>query len=259
MFQACRLCVALLLTLCAATLDAQVLRGSVRTLDGTLPIPSVQLTLRDTTGTVVGAARTDDAGLFSIALKGPARPFVVQARRLGFQLADTEVLRLTSADTVNLEFRLAEVVLEQASVEVTAMMQLNERRLEEAYRRGWRVYEPELVSLHSTRVRDLEGLLRAISTQSLSFPRSSRDCVRSSRTNQCVTYVVDGQVLGEDNLLLSPSEIYFLAVLSPAESRAQYGSRAMNGAIAIYTRARGDRINADRNAPSPRPPRREPQ
>ncbi len=240
---------ALLTAVTVVPVDAQLVRGSVRALETSLPVPAVQIVIRDTTGLVVAAGRTDDQGLFAI-LVSRQTPFVVQARRLGYQLADTDVLRFTPADTLELEFRLAQVVLEADAMEVTAMAQLNEQRLDDAYRRGWRVYEPELVALHSARARDLETLLRNVVSQSLVMPRSSRECIRSARTNQCITYVVDGQVLGTENLFMPASEIYFFAILSPAESRAIYGNRAMNGAIAIYTRAAGDRVQPGGNRPT---------
>jgi hypothetical protein len=55
-----------------------------------------------------------------------------------------------------------------------------------------------------------------------------------------MSFVVDGQVLGP-NAVIIPSDIYFFAILSPSESRVQYGDRAPFGAIAIFTRSRLDR------------------
>lgn len=230
--------------------DAQVVRGSVRTVRGLLPIPSVQVVLRDTLGTVLAATTSDDQGFFSLR-SAAGRPFSVQARRLGFQMAESQVLRFTVNDTLNLEFTLAEVTVEVDAVEVTGMAQINEVRLEEAERRGWRVYDPETIAMHRDRAYDLEGLLRSVGTQSLIIPRNSRECIRSARTNRCITYVVDGQVLGTEPQFVLPQDIYFLAILSPSQSRAQYGSRANDGAIAIFTRARGDRTEPKRPPRNP--------
>lgn len=239
--------------LSASVVDAQVVRGSVRTVRTSLPIASVQIVLRDTLGMVLAATTSDEQGLFSLR-SSVQRPFSVQARRLGFQMAETGVLRFTPGDTLDLEFQLSEVTVEVDAVEVTGMAQLNDQRLEEAERRGWRVYDPETVAMHRSRVTDLEGLLRSVGAQSLDFPRDTRECIRNTRTarlNQtprnptqgCITYIVDGQVLGTERHFVLPSDIYFMAILSPSQSRAQYGSRAMDGAIAIFTRARGDRTD----------------
>lgn len=241
--------------------EAQLVRGSVRSVTSALPLPSVQVVLRDTLGVILAATTSDEQGFF--ALRSAAqRPFSVQARRLGFQMAETDVLRFGAGDTLELEFKLSEVTVGMEAVEVTGMLQLNEQRLEEAERRGWQVYDPETVAQHRDRAADLEGLLRSVGAQSLIFPRSSRECIRNSRTNRltqtpgvqnqgCITYIVDGQVLGTERHFVLPQDIYFMAVLSPSQSRAQYGSRAMDGAIAIFTRARGDRTDR----PPPLPPR----
>lgn len=242
-------------------LDAQFVRGSVRTFGSSLPIPAVQVQLRDTLGRILASTTSDEQGLFALR-SVVGQPFSVQARRLGFQMAETDVLRFSLADTLDLEFSLSEVTTELDEVEVTGMMPLNQQRLEEAQRRGWQVYDPETVAMHRDRASDLEGLLRSVGAQSLILPRSTRECIRNTRTirlnptpgvpNQgCVTYIVDGQVLGTERHFVLPQDIYFVAILSPSQSRAQYGSRAMDGAIAIFTRARGDRTDR----PAPLPPR----
>ena len=151
-------------------------------------------------------------------------------------------------DTLDLEIQLAEIALETEAVTVTGMAALNAQRLEEAERRGWNVYPPELIAQHRERARDLTQLLRTLGPRNLQMPRFTRDCVRSMRTNKCVTYVVDGQVLGLEAFIL-PSDIYFLAVLTPSESQVMYGNRAIDGAVVVYTRMNGDRY--DRNALPP--------
>jgi hypothetical protein len=240
--------------LCATPAAAQTVRGTVRSIETSLPIPGVQILLRDSLGVVIGSTVSTDEGFF-ILRASVQRPFSVQARRLGLQMADTELLRFTAADTLELEFRLAQVALEVDAVEVTGMAALNEERLQEAYRKGWQVLSPELIAMHRDRARDLESLLRSVGTQSISWPRNGRDCVRNTRTNRCYAFVVDGQVLGQEAMIL-PNDIYFVAVLTPSESRSVYGSRAMDGAIAIFTRNYGDR--GMRPPPPPRPPRRRP-
>lgn len=238
--------------------DAQVLRGSVRTLDSSLPVPNAEIVLRDSVGAEIARAVSDVNGLFIITMRSRSA-FSLHARRLGFQMASTDLMRVAE-DTVNLEIQLAEVALEAEAVTVTGIAALNAARLEEAERRGWNVYAPELIAQHRERAPDLIQLLRSLGPRNLQMPRSPRDCVRSMRTNQCVTYVVDGQVLGTEAYIL-PSDVYFLAVLTPSESQVMYGSRALNGAVVVYTRMDGDRYDRNSLPPHlrlPEPERRRP-
>lgn len=221
-------------------LGAQVLKGSVRTLDTSLPLPSVEVTVRDSIGRELARVYSNDQGFFTIRLRERVA-FSVHARRLGFQMADTDLLRIAE-DTVNLEFQLAEVATETEAVRVTGMQALNAQRLAEAERRGWSVYSPEVVAQHRSRARDLTELLRSLGPRHITMPRNTRDCVRSMRSNQCITYVLDGQVLGTEAYVL-PEDVYFLAVLTPTESAVMYGNRAINGAVVVYTRMSDDRYD----------------
>lgn len=246
---------ALSLGACASEIEAQVLKGSVRTLDTALPLPSVEIMVRDSLGRDLGRVYSDDQGFFTLLLRERVA-FSVHARRLGFQTADTDLLRI-SQDTVNLEFQLAEVATETDAVTITGMQALNAQRLEEAERRGWSVYQPELVAQHRSRARDLTELLRSLGPRHLQMPRHTRDCVRSMRNNQCITYVLDGQVLGTEAYVL-PEDIYFLAVLTPSESAVMYGNRAINGAVVVYTRMSGDRYDRNQLPPHMRGSERKP-
>lgn len=237
----------------ASAAEAQVLRGSVRTLDSSLPVPSAEIVVRDSLGRELARTVSDDNGLFSLVMR-QRTVFRLQARRLGFQMASTDLLNVAE-DTVNIEIQLAEVALETDAVNVTGMIPINAQRLEDAERRGWNIYAPEVVAQHRERAPDLIQLLRTLAPRNLQMPRNPRDCVRSMRTNHCVTYVVDGQVLGQEAFIL-PSDIYFLAVLTPSESQVMYGNRALNGAVVVYTRMEGDRY--DRNAMPPHMRQEEP-
>jgi hypothetical protein len=83
-------------------------------------------------------------------------------------------------------------------------------------------------------------LLRSMGTPSLILPRRIDDCVRNTRTGECMTWVLDGQIVGPSAFIL-PTDVYFFAVLSPSEARVEYGNRAPNGAISVYTRSATDR------------------
>ena len=241
------ICCAAVVIAAPSTADAQLLRGSVRSATTSLGIADVQVTVRDTSGVVLALTTSDADGAWSIRLRRRPTPLVVQARRIGFTLVATEPRTIAPADTVDLEFLLGEVATPAEATVVTGMASLNEQRLRQAYRRGWRVYEPELVAEYRPRAADFTQLLRAMGVASLILPRRADDCIRQTRTNECVAIVIDGHVLGATAFVL-PADVYFFAVLQPAESRIEYGPRAPTGAIAIYTRMHGDRTEG-------RPPR----
>lgn len=237
-----RPCIRLLLL--TATLpvaaEAQVVRGSVRARATLLPIERAMVSAKDSAGVVLGSAVTDGIGGYEFRVRA-ATPFTLEVRRLGYAAGKAEVKPLEPADTVDFEFLMSEVAAVTEAVVVAAEPGLNDRRLEEATRRGWKVYEPELVMRHRERAQDFLQLLSSLGNPGLILPRFANDCVRSSRLNRCLTYIVDNQVWGQTASIL-PTDVYFIAILSASESRAQFGDRAPYGAIAVYTRSRLDRV-----------------
>jgi hypothetical protein len=222
-----------------ARASGQVIRGVVRSAANLEPVASARLTLHGRDGEVLGGATTDSMGRFALRSPGGG-PFDLRARRLGFELMETPVKEMAPGDTAEFEFLMVMAAAVTEAVTITAAPSLNERRLDEAYRRGWRVYEPERVAQHREKSHDLFQLLRALGATGLVLPQNPYDCIRTLRDNRCLTYVVDNQVLGTSASVL-PSDIYFIAILGASEARIQFGERAGYGAIAIYTRSRMDR------------------
>ena len=229
----------LLLAATAFEADAQLVRGTVRSATTARAIPGAEVNLRDSAGVIVGTARTDAQGSWRIDLTRPVGPIRLEARLVGFGRVAADAAPLSPGDTVEVEFQLTELA-SLDEVRVTGMASLNEQRLADAQRRGWRVYAPDLVASYRDRAADFPQLLRIIGTPSLYVPRRSEECVRSSRNNRCLTYIVDGQVVGQTIFVL-PNDVHFFAILQASESRATYGNRAPDGAIAIFTRSFGDR------------------
>jgi hypothetical protein len=221
---------------------AQVFRGAVRQVNTAQPVPLATVTARDTAGNVLAMTTTDSTGLWALRVRRPVGPVELRVRRLGFEMGSYVVKEPVASDTLEYEFLLNEVAAAAEAVRVTGDVSLNEKRLAEAYRRGWRVIEPELVASVRDRTADLAQLLRTLGTTSVYPPRGPNDCFRATRNNQCLAIVVDGLVLGPTAMVL-PSDIYFLAILGASEARVQFGDRAPFGAIAIYTRSRYDRTN----------------
>lgn len=228
--------------------SAQVVRGVVRSGTSLLPIDLATVTATDSLGTVFGSAITSSLGEFQMDLRQADVRFELHVRRLGFAETTASVQPLARTDTVDFELLMNEVAALSDAVVVSAEPSLNERRLNEANRRGWTVYEPELVARHRDRASDFFQLLRSLGTPSLILPRRLNDCIRATRNNRCLTIVIDNQVMGPSATIL-PSDIYFLAVLGASEARIQFGDRAPYGAIAIYTRSQLDRLRRPRNSP----------
>lgn len=227
----------------AVRAEGQIVRGEVRAAASALPIAAATVTARDSAGSVLAMATTDSLGRWALRVRSRA-PFELRVRRLGFEMGSTKVSAAQiaqGADTLDFEFLLTEVAAAAEAVRVTGEASLNERKLTEAYRRGWRVYEPEIVAQFRDRSADFPSLLRSIGAPSLYLPRGPNECIRATRNNQCLTLVVDGLVLGPQALIL-PNDIYFFAILGASEARVQFGDRAPWGAIAIYTRSRYDRV-----------------
>lgn len=223
----------------AGTVQAQVVRGQIRSNSTALPIPSANIVARDSAGNVLATAVSGEDGTWALKVN-TGGPFELRVRRLGFEMSATNVRARPVADTLEFDFLMNEIATEATAVTITAEAALNERRLNEAIRRGWKVYEPELVEQHKYRAQTFNQLIRAVSSVSVILPVNEGGCIRTTRSPGCLTYVVDGQVLGPTAVII-PSDIYFFAILSPSESRVQYGDRAPSGAIAIYTRSRLDR------------------
>ncbi len=231
--------------------DAQLIRGSVRARASLLPIDQAMVAARDTTGVVLGSATSDGLGNYEFRVRAGV-PFLLDVRRLGYAVGRASVKALAVEDTVDFEFLMTEVAAVTEAVTITAEPGLNDRRLLEANRRGWKVYEPEIIMYHRGKSQDFFQLMQSLGNPGLLFPRNINDCIRTTRTNRCLTYVVDNQVWGTTAQIL-PSDVYFVAILSASESRAQFGDRAPWGAIAVYTRSRLDRVQPptlDRRPPS---------
>lgn len=228
---------------------AQLVRGVVRAGSTLMPIDLAAVHAKDKAGALIASTTTDQLGGYQFTVR-PDVAFVLEVRRLGYRVGSADVKSLGTTDTVDFEFLMTEVAAVTDAVVVTGEAGLNDRRLEEANRRGWKVYEPELVMRHRERASDFLQLLQSIGNPGLILPRSVNECVRATRNNRCLTYVVDNQVLG-NFAMIQPSDVYFFAVLGASEARIQFGDRAPYGAIVIYTRSRLDRVQPPRPAARP--------
>ncbi len=249
-------CIALAvaMSLVPPPLSGQVVRGTVRVAATSLPLDLAQVVARDSAGTRFAAQTTDSTGTFRFRIP-PGRPLTIEVRRLGFSMGNTLLRALVPSDTADLEFLMTEVAAAAEAVTVTAAPGINDTRLDEAERRGWRVLGPELVLARRENAQDFFQLMRSLGSPGVLLPRSLNDCIRSIRNNQCMTYIIDGQIVGPTAQVL-PSDVYFIALLSQSQSAVQFGDRAPWGAVYIITRSSRDRVqpNRPRRPPPGSPP-----
>ena len=226
----------------------QFIRGSLRSQSTARPIERARVTAQDRTGRMVGETIADDSGNFVLRVDARNVPFSLIVRRIGIEPSTTPEFELTPADTVDFELSLPETPVLGDTVRITGMASYNETKYQEAVRRGWKVVSPAEVAKHRDRVNNVYDLLRWADA-SLMIPSRRNECVRSARylagdrrSDRCMVWIVDGQVLGPLPIL-NPADTYFLAVLTASQSAVQFGDRAPWGAIVLYTRMQGDKLH----------------
>ncbi len=223
------------------TLGAQVLRGSAKLVGDERPLDGarVMALLRD--GRSVGSTVTDDRGFFLLRISAGGRPFSISITRIGMEPTLSDEITLQRNDTIDVNFSVVETGIRTDTVRVTSTPSLNEVRLAEAKRRGWRVFPPAEIEKIRERSNSFEDLLRSTGYPGFVIPSRRDDCIRSTRYNKCLTLVLDGVPLRGSYPNINPRDIYFLAYLGKTEASVQYGDRAPWGAIVIVTRSKGDR------------------
>lgn len=224
-----------------ATLPAQVLRGYAKLVGDDRPLDQarVMALLRD--GRAVGSTVTDDKGRFQFRINAGGKPFAISITRIGMEPTLSEEITIGSSDTLEVNFSVVETGIRTDTVRVKSTPSLNEIRLVEARRRGWRVFPPAEVEKLRERSNSFEDLLRSTGYPGFVVPGRRDDCIRSTRYNRCLTIVLDGIPLSGSYPNINPRDVYFFALLGKTESAVQFGDRTPWGAIVIYTRAKGDR------------------
>jgi len=223
------------------SLQAQVLRGTARFAGDDRPLDQarVMALLRD--GRSIGSTVTDDQGRFQLRINADGKPFAISMTRIGMAPTLSEEITLATTDTLDVNFSVVETGIRTDTVRVKSTPSLNDLRLTEARRRGWRVFPPVEVEKLRERSNSFEDLLRSTGYPGFVVPSRRDDCIRSTRYNRCLTIVIDGVPLTGSSPNINPRDIYFFALLGKTEAAVQFGDRTPWGAIVIYTRAKGDR------------------
>jgi hypothetical protein len=223
----------------AASLQAQLLRGTVRMQGTDRVVAGVRISAMDSLGLTLLEVVSDERGRFTLALNAD-RPFRIAARKLGLQPAFSDFLHPARTDTLEVDLPIPADATVLPAVEVAGAKSPNQRAYEDAVRHGWKVYPPGKVAERRDRYRDFTDLLRGLQVSGVRFGKPG-ECVQSMRfMNRCLAIIIDDQPAGAFAQVV-PTDVYFFAVLTATESAVRWGDRAPWGAIVIYTRMNGDR------------------
>jgi hypothetical protein len=231
---------------------AQVIRGTARSAGAVeSPLPRARIMALSLDGRSIGETYSDDEGRFSLRVNARREPFAISVMRIGMKPTLSGMLDLGPSDTLEVDFSVADEAVRTDTVRVRAASGLNEVRLREAERRGWKVFHPKEVAAIRDRVLNFEDMLRSTGYTGFVLSQRRDECVRSTRNNRCLLIVLDGVPLAGSYPNINPRDVYFMALLSPNQSMLQFGDRGPNGAIVIYTRASGDMLNFEKDPPPP--------
>lgn len=242
------------LPMLSVTSHAQVIRGSVKDSVTGSPIVGATISVLDSANATVAEDLSAEDGSFTLDAKRVSTVrFVV--RKIGVQPTRSQFFDIPEdADTLSVELLAPLSGVTLATVSVVASVfkpNFNTAQLAEARQFGWRIIEPYRIAADRSNVVQFSDLIRRNPIGGVRLPRSDGECFTNSRSNRCLTIVVDGQVLGP-NAFIAPEDVHFIAFLSAIQSQVQYGIRAPQGAIFVATRRRGD---DERKPPSGRPDR----
>lgn len=222
--------------------EAQVVRGTVKSKESGALLDRAQVFAQNETGQDIGFTSTDNQGRFLLKLTTLGKPFSVTVRRLGIAPTRSDPIKMPASDTADIEFLVEETSTAPVDTfKVRSMLSINDKALADAERRGWKMFTPKEVEFHRDNARTVQDLLRSWGSAGLQFSSRIGDCVRSTRNNLCLDWVIDGQPAGT-NVHMNPKDIYFAAVVSRTDAMSQWGNKTPNGAIVIYTRMYGDKI-----------------
>jgi len=110
----------LALTLCAASLNAQLVRGTVTERSSGAPLGGVLVTLVNDSSRTVGSALTSERGEFGIRAPVPGR-YRIDAKRIGVRRASSPVFELATSETREINVQLDALLYSLPEVVITAI------------------------------------------------------------------------------------------------------------------------------------------
>jgi len=204
----------------------------------------VHVVISDTAGNELARVLSGNAGKFELNFSGDGI-FTISVLRIGLQPAYSERMRAGRNERLQIDLLIPADPIALAPVNVIArktMKSTNEIRYDNARLRGWQVVSPQRVAAVRERTNTLDQLIRTLGITTVT---PTPTCIRHNRTMRCLDYVLDGQFVGRFHGI-NPRDIDFFAILSPVEALLEFGDRARNGALLIYTRVSSEGYNRDK-------------
>jgi hypothetical protein len=219
------------------------------------PLEGAFVSLLDTAGTIAGGVSTDRSGRFVLVAPEPG-VFAVMARSLGYQREISGWLRLGSADTLEVTFRLERIAITLSPIVVSAqrdsLLELRAWGIPIRSLAGTLVTEAEVMhaAAGTTRMTETVQNLRLPSVYLKHFVVSKgdarvegpRSCLALTRTSGCITVVIDGlRLTTADQLyqldeVMRPELVKGMVFLRPAEAGVLFGGESANGVLLILTK-----------------------
>jgi hypothetical protein len=231
------------LVACATMANAQVVRGTVRLRDSEATLDQARIIAEDRTGRRLGETVTGADGAYRLPLnRYNGLPFRVSVTRIGVRPTLSNEIVLAPQDTLETDLwvrALPNALTELRTTASAPASTLNASRLINATRRGWKVIPPDEIAERRATALGLPELLRSLGIPGLLVSQRPGECVKTTRTGQCLALIIDGVLVG-GAVHINPRDIFFLAIVGQAEARAEWGDRAAYGALAVYTRMNGD-------------------
>ena len=231
----------------AAAMRAQVVRGEVREIATRAPVIGAAVFVQDTARRVIGFARTDERGRFTLRI--PVAGFAVRVARVGFAPESVSTAGLDAPDTTNvlidmrtLAVRLTPVVIEaeKRGIREQRVMGLNLKTLStyiitpseiEVASRGARNY------LDAIRVALPAGVTVWEERKCLTMPRAA-----GFRGRSCAMVIVDGVPLQDPAGALDmvqPQWLDHAIFLRATDAGMRFGTGSEGGVLLLFTKFGG--------------------
>jgi hypothetical protein len=240
---------ALLLIGAPLPLAGQVLRGRVMDATTEAPIQGATMALLDDdSARVVATAATDSVGYFLVAAEA-AGAYRLRAQRIGYPTTTSTPLRVSTGDTLEVEFRVSAAAVLLDPVVVTARRRPPPPIIVDFYERAQRsifgtfITRAEVEELHPIRTTDLLRRIPGVQVVPLYLGGGSAVLMRGGCRPRVVVDGVRVRDVRSIDDLVQPLELEGLEVYrSSSQVPVQYGGLGVPGecgAVIIWTR-RGD-------------------
>lgn len=238
---------------CVSSMQAQLVKGSVRDAETKEVVRNAFVALLDTGATMVVGVAVDGRGRFSLAVP-QSGVFAVVAMKDGYQRQVSQWLEITPNDTFELTVRMARFSTTLAPVVIEAERDSLRRRGVfglSANAIGGTIVTPSEIAVAAQTASSAYDVVESLNVPTLAvrtiyvevpqkglLPGLYR-CISYRRTGGCVTIVIDGQRYSDTSDLLAlegrlgAQDIAYMVFLRPNEADTLYGSETKHGVLVV--------------------------